>query len=186
MSFYKARNIVKEGVVSTAVAILISSFAGVLLEAKIESLLAVPSLLILVPSIADMSGNFGCMIGARIATALHLGVVRPKLERNSYLEKNVVAVLIVSIMSSMYLAFIASAASRLIGLAVEPLKILQVTLLAGISLAMVVTVIGVMVAFISFRYGWDPDNTTIPMVTAVGDVAGVAMLLLTASLVGLI
>ncbi|MHC1628664.1 MAG: magnesium transporter [Candidatus Nezhaarchaeales archaeon] len=187
MSFYKAKNIVKEGALSITIAVLISSFAGVLLNAKIEGLLAIPSLMILVPSVATMAGNFGCMIGSRIATALHLGLVRPKIERNSYLERNVIAMLIISILSSLYLAFLVSTASYLAGLnGIAPLKVLEVTLLAGVSLAMVTTLVGIIVAFITFKYGWDPDNTTIPIITAIGDVAGVAMLLFAASIAGLI
>ncbi len=187
MSFYKAKNIVKEGALSITIAVLISSFAGVLLNAKIEALLAIPSLMVLVPGVATMAGNFGCMIGSRIATALHLGLVKPKMERNPYLEKNVAAMIIISLLSSLYLAFIVSAASYLAGFGgIAPLKILEVTLIAGISLALVTTVVGIIVAFITYKYGWDPDNTTIPIITAIGDVAGVAMLLFAASIAGLI
>ncbi|RLF11691.1 MAG: hypothetical protein DRJ68_03875 [Thermoprotei archaeon] len=187
MTFYKAKTIVKQGALSTTISVIVSSFAGAMLNAKLEALLAVPVLIVLVPGISTMAGNLGCMIGSKVATALHLGLVRPKLERNPYLGRNAAAILLIAVASSFYLTFLASAVSYMAGFAnIAPLKVLEVTLLSGISLALVTLVVGIVVAFITYKYGWDPDNTTIPVITSIGDVTGVLLLLLAASLAGLI
>ncbi len=187
MTFYKAKEIVKQGVSPIISSVIISSFAGAMLNAKLEALLALPILLVLVPSISDMTGNIGCMIGSKIATFLHLGLVRPRIERNPYLEKYVAAILVVAVLSSLYLTFLTIAVSYISGLGVvAPLKILEIVVITGVSVSIVATLVGIGVAFVTYKYGWDPDNTTIPIITAIGDVAGVAILLFVASITGLI
>lgn len=187
MTFYKAKDIVKQGSISIMVSVTISSFAGTILNSKLEALLAFPLLLVLVPCIADTTGNIGSMIGSKIATWLHLGIVRPKLERNAHLEKYVVAIVLVAALSSLYLVFISMLASYLLNLgAIEPMKILIIVSATSIAVSLVATVVGILVAFASYRYGWDPDNVSIPIITAIGDVVGSIMLLSTASILGLI
>jgi len=50
------------------------------------------------------------------------------------------------------------------------------------SVAVLVTALGLTSG--SVRFGWDPDNVTAPLVTAVGDVATVPALVLASTLVG--
>ncbi|MEM4575994.1 MAG: magnesium transporter [Candidatus Nezhaarchaeales archaeon] len=187
MTFYKAKDIVKQGTVSILASVTISSFAGAILNARLETLLTIPILLVLVPCISDMTGNIGCMIGSKIATYLHLGLVRPKIERNVYLERYAIAIIVVTVISSIYLVFLAMAASYLLELsAIEPLKILIIVVSTGLSISAAAILVGIVVAFVTFKYGWDPDNTAIPIVTAIGDIVGALMLLSIASAVGLI
>lgn len=187
MTFYKAKDIVKQGAVSIMASVVISSFAGAVLNAKLETLLTLPLLLILVPCLMDMTGNMGCMIGSKVATYLHLGLVRPKIERSLYIEKYSAAMIVVATLSSLYLTFLAMTASYFLGVeGVEPTKILTIVLATGISTSAVAIVIGVIAGFVTFRYGWDPDNTTIPIATAICDVVGASLLILMTSAMGLI
>jgi len=187
MTYYKAKDIVKQGGVAITASVVVDSFAGVLLNAKIEALLSIPILLVLLPSLMDMTGDIGCMVGSKIATFLHLGIVRPKFEKNPYLMKYAAAVMTVAVLTSLYLTFLAVAASHLLGLStVEPLKILAVVLACSVSISIIAFPVGIAAGFVTFKRGWDPDNATIPIVTAVCDIIGAALLLLAASLVGII
>lgn len=187
MTFYRAKDIVKQGTVSITASVVIDSFAGAVLNAKLEALLTLPLLLILVPCLMDMTGNMGCMIGSKIATYLHLGLVRPKIERSPYLEKYAITMIVVAILSSLYLAFLAMTASYFLGLrGVEPMNVLTIVLVTGVSTSAVAILVGVVAGFVTFRYGWDPDNTTIPIVTGACDIIGALLLISVASAVGLI
>ncbi|MEM0217880.1 MAG: magnesium transporter [Candidatus Nezhaarchaeales archaeon] len=187
MTVYKAKDIVKQGTVSITASVVIDSFAGTVLNAKLETLLTLPVLLILIPCLMDMTGNMGCMIGSKIATYLHLGLVRPKIERSPYLEKYAVTMIVVAALSSLYLTFLAMTASYFLGLkGVEPVKILIIVLVTGVSTSVIAIIVGVVAGFVTYRYGWDPDNTTIPIVTAVCDVIGALLLISVALAVGLI
>ncbi len=187
MAYYRAKDIVKQGAVAITASVIVDSFAGVLLNAKIEALLSIPILLVLLPSLMDMTGDMGCMVGSKIATLLHLGLVRPKIEKNPYLMSYASAVVVVAILTSLYLTFLATATSYFLGLGpVQPIKILAVVLMCSVSISIIAFLVGVMAGFVTFKYGWDPDNTTIPVVTAVCDVMGALLLLSAASLVGMI
>jgi len=187
MTYYKAKDIVKQGSAAITTSVILDSFAGVLLNAKMEALLSMPILLVLLPSLMDMTGDIGCMVGSKIATFLHLGIVRPKFEKNPYLVKYVAAVMTVAVLTSLYLTFLVVAASYPLGLStVEPLKILAVVLACSVSISIIAFLVGITAGFVTFKHGWDPDNTVIPILTAVCDIIGAMLLLLAASLMGII
>ena len=187
MTYYKAKDVVKQGSVAITTSVIVDSLAGVLLNAKIEALLSIPILLILLPSLMDMTGDVGCMVGSKIATFLHLGLVRPRFEKNPYLMKYAAAVMTVAVLTSLYLTFLAVAVSYFFGLsAVDPLKVLAVVLTCSVSISVIAFLVGIIAGFVTFKHSWDPDNTTIPIVTAVCDIVGAMLLLLAASLIGII
>ena len=52
------------------------------------------------------------------------------------------------------------------------------TLLAGILVTPITIVAGYYLAIVTYRFGLDPDNQGVPIITSVMDLAGVAVLLL--------
>jgi mgtE-like transporter len=58
------------------------------------------------------------------------------------------------------------------------------TMLAGVVLLPIVLAVGYYVAVVTSRFGLDPDNHSVPIITSVMDLAGVAALLLAMSLLG--
>lgn len=187
MAIYRASRILREGFTAITLSVMVSTFAGTLLNVKLESLLTTPIILILVPPFNDMAGDFGCIVGARLATALHLGIIRPRVERNTYLIRNMAAVVLLAMLSSVYLSILVYAVGGVIGLEVQsPLSMFAVVFLSSILLSLMIIAVGIVVAFLSYIYQWDPDNTTIPILTAIGDLTGVLVLIYVASLLHII
>lgn len=187
MATYRASRILREGFTAITISIVISTFAGTVLNLRLQSLLTVPVILILIPPFNDMAGDFGCIVGARLATALHLGIIRPRIEKNTYLARNIVAVIIIAMFSSIYLSILVYAIGGIIGLElISPLSIVIAVFLSSILLAIIIIAVGVVVSFISYIYNWDPDNTTIPILTAIGDFTGVITLIYISSLLHII
>jgi mgtE-like transporter len=58
------------------------------------------------------------------------------------------------------------------------------TLLAGVLVMPLVLVVGYYLAVLTSRFGLDPDNHSVPIVTSVMDLAGVVALLVAMSLSG--
>jgi mgtE-like transporter len=58
------------------------------------------------------------------------------------------------------------------------------TMLAGVVLLPIVLAVGYYVAVVTSRFGLDPDNHSVPIITSVMDLAGVAALLLAMSVLG--
>jgi mgtE-like transporter len=187
MATYRASRILREGFTAITISIVVSTFAGTVLNLRLQSLLTVPVILILIPPFNDMAGDFGCIVGARLATALHLGIIRPRIEKNTYLARNIVAVIIIAMFSSIYLSILVYAIGGIIGLElISPLSIVIAVFLSSILLAIIIIAVGVVVSFISYIYNWDPDNTTIPILTAIGDFTGVITLIYISSLLHII
>ena len=66
------------------------------------------------------------------------------------------------------------------GAAERPLRgaLIGGTLLAGVVVTPVTIVAGYYLAIVTYRFGLDPDNQGVPIITSVMDLAGVAVLLL--------
>jgi len=170
------------------VAALIDIMAGTTMQLHgIEAWVAIPIFLMLVPSLSDLGNDVACIISSRITTLLALGVIEPKLERSEALEANVVAILTVGILSSFYLGVINFLIAEKAGL--EPIPVTSffiVCVLSVTMLTLLVSVVAIGVAFVSWRRGLDPDNVTIPISTSISDLLGIFSLLISIHIVGII
>jgi len=183
-----AWTIIREGFGSNLMAMALSTLGGAVLNSRVEALLALPALLAMAPPLADMAGDFGTVIGARLATALKLGYIRPRvLYRSPVLRKNVVAVLITGLFASLYLGVAVLTVSFISGIPlIDPMKLIGVGFISGTMLVVVTIVFGVALSAFSMRRGRDPADTTIPIITSVADMIGAIFLLLAALLLNVI
>ena len=61
---------------------LLGSFAGGILNSSVETLLTNPSLLTLVPLFSGESGNLVSILGVRLSSGLHLGLLNLQINHN--------------------------------------------------------------------------------------------------------
>lgn len=179
MSFYKAKKIIKESFPLLTLCISIEILSGQLLNTKEEQFIKIPLLLALVPVINGIGGNIGSILGARVASGLHVGYITPDL-KGKELKKNAIDTLILGITTFFLLAIFIYHLSPLIGLEMEELtliKILGIMLGAGIVLTIIAIFLGIIVAIFSFKKGVDPDNVVTPIVTTTCDALGITCLL---------
>lgn len=159
--------------------------AGLVLSGMRAELRGVPGLLVLVPALLATRGNVYGSLGARISTALHQGLIEPRVRAgDERLRAAVAAALANGLLASSFAAVAAFAILTVLGGPVAPLPILIAIavlsgLLSGITLAGVV----VTAVFAGYRRGHDPDTLVGPLVTTTGDVFGMAFLLVAAKVV---
>ena len=67
-----------------------------------------------------------------------------------------------------------------------PGAVVASTVLAGLIVTPITIVVSYYLAIATFRFGWDPDNFSIPISSAVMDLAGVACVLFVMSVSGVI
>lgn len=149
--------------------------SGFVLETLEETYLDNPVLLILVPVMIGMGGNLGSILSSRLTTRLHLGTLSFS-PYNSDLRTNVIAILALAATVFSALGVAAYAIGRLLG---EPMglgRLLTITLVSGMTLAVLAVALSIAAAYVSYRLGLDPDDTTIPVVTNVCDILGVVVL----------
>ncbi len=168
------------GIVTTLVPLLVVLSAlqmgsGAVLETFEDQLLENPSLLVLVPVMIGTAGNLGSIMCARLSTQLHLGTLEFS-PSNPNVRANVVAVFGLAATVFVLLGVASWAIGRALGGTLGLGTLLFITMVSGMLLAAWVVVVSSVSVYVSFRLGYDPDDTTIPVVTNVCDITGVLIL----------
>ncbi|NUB90510.1 magnesium transporter [Haloterrigena sp. SYSU A121-1] len=168
------------GIVSTLVPLLIAlsvlqMVSGTVLESFEEQLLVYPSLLVLVPVMIGTAGNLGSIMCARLSTQLHLGTLEFS-PTNPDIRANVGAVIGLAATVFVLLGFAAWGIGRVLGGSLGLGTLLVITIVSGMLLAIWVVLVSTVAVYLSYRLGYDPDDTTIPVVTNVCDITGVLIL----------
>ena len=172
-----ARRILRESMVILAIAGLIDLLAGVVVEHRIDRFTSLPALLILIPPFLEDAGALGSIVAARLASKLHLGAVRPKLvpDRLALLDITLLAPWALSVFTAV--GFTAHFISRATGKASPGvLSMISVSLVAGALATLGAAIISYTTAVATFRFGLDPDNHGIPVLTSSMDLVGMLCL----------
>jgi len=157
--------------------------SGLVLESVEDTLLASPSLLVLVPVVIGTAGNLGSVLAARLSTAVHLGTVSFSATDDA-LAGNAAAT--VALAASVFPAVGAGAwATAELATGATTLGVWRVVVVAtvsGLALAVLAVAVTVLAAYVAYRRGLDPDDVVIPVVTNACDVLGVVVLVAVADL----
>jgi len=173
MTYYTIRGIVGRSLPVLFVTCLIGIVAGQMLNSKIDVLVSMPALLILIPALIKIGGDTGSMLGARLSSAMHMGL-GGDIRKNPVVRNSVLAALIVGIIACFVLSGIVWVVSVLMGIGIGFIPLLNICIIAGSLELLVVFSATLAIAFASHRYGFDPDDTVIPLITTLGDIVGVA------------
>ena len=159
-------------------------FAGVVLGGMRAELRLVPGLLVVVPALLATRGNVYGSLGARLATALHQGLLDPAFEADERLVAAASAAMANGLLASGFAAVLAFFVLVALGRAVADLgALVAVSLVAGFLSGVVLTLAVVGVVIVGFRRGYNPDALVGPLVTTTGDVFGLAFLVVAVRLV---
>jgi mgtE-like transporter len=165
---------------------LLDILAGTVLEPRLEQFSAFPVLLVLVPPFVAAGGALGGILSSRLSSKLQLGLVTPRgvpegpavLDAGLVIAFAVVAFLFMGILGAGYTALSGTASPGLDAM-------LLGTLAAGLVVTIVVALPSAYyIAVVTTRFGLDPDNHAVPIITSVMDLAGVLALLFVLSLFG--
>ena len=158
--------------------------AGLVLAGIAGTLEDLVGLAVLIPAAIGMRGAIFGALGSRLSTSIQTGLFSFSLRRG-VLAENVQAAAVLSIISGVFLAFLARYLSDILGVATE-LSIVDyivISTVGGIIAGVLLLVITVFVARTSVSRGWDMDNIAAPMLTAAGDILTLPSLVLAAYLI---
>ncbi len=169
-------------------ALLISSLgdimAGVTLGFMTDTLELLPGLMILIPAAIGMRGNIFGALGSRLGTSMHVGTFEISLRKGSILRQNMEASLILTMMVSFLMGFLAKVVSTALGVnSISMQQFIFISVFGGVLAGLVLLVVNVIVANLGFRRNWDIDNISAPLLTAAGDIVTLPMLFLAGILV---
>lgn len=172
------RRIIRESFPVLCVAIVLATLAGAVVEPRAEEVFLVfPAFLLVIPGFLANTGALGSILAARLGSKLHLGAVTPSArpEAAALLDGSIVLALgvtvyvitaVATLTLSEALGIVHPGATRFVG----------VILLGGMLATLVAAVIGYYAATTTYRFGLDPDNHTIPLVTSGMDLLGIICL----------
>jgi mgtE-like transporter len=159
--------------------------AGGLLQGHEARLLTIPAVLMIVPPFVSQAGALGGIFSSRVASKLHLGVVRARVwpEPPALADASLVAVAGVAVFT--FIGTVAVALSSLTHVA-HPgaAQLVGGTVIAGALTIPVALVVSYAIALLASRSGLDPDNHGVPIITSVMDLAGIAIFLAAMSAIG--
>ena len=171
-SYYTVRGIIRRGLPVLSITCVIGIIVGQILNTRENSLLSMPAILILIPSLIKIGGDTGSMLGARLSSAFHMGL-GDRIYRNPVVHNSVIAAAIVGFVSSISVSVLVFLASKFMGFGMPFLTLLEISLIAVVIELTVVYSATIAIAFASHRFGIDPDDTVIPIIASLGDLVGV-------------
>ena len=179
---WDARTIVTNMFPLLVILCVIVLWAGITLEEAEELLNEFGLLAVMVPTMVGAGGNLGTILSSRLTTRLHLGTADLDL-RDRVLWANVAAVLALAATIFTALALGAWLIGQLFAAALPLAALLTISLVSGMSVAVIAVVFSFLTTYGSYRLGIDPDDTTIPIVTNVVDVFGMVIFIGVSTLV---
>lgn len=191
-SYTVADRVIRRIVVEMTAVILLTPIldilAGTLLRARQEQLVAVPVLLALIPPFVSQAGALGGIFTSRTASKLQIGVMtaRGLPEIPALVDASIVSALSIAVFATVgVVAYALGVATDLVGMPSFP-ALVGGTVLAGLIVTPITLVAGYYLAIGTFRFGLDPDDQSVPIITSLMDLAGVAVVLFVMTSLGVL
>lgn len=167
---YETNKILKQSTPVLLLCSLLGGAAGGILNSALETLLTNPSLLTLLPLFSGESGSLISILGARLSSGLHSGLVEPLKKPEGEAVHNFMISFILAIIVFPIIGLLAEGSSHVIGeMGVGFDKIMEISTLSGIILVSVMVIIVYYVSITSYNHNLDPDNIVIPISTSITD-----------------
>src|SRR5262249_37305581 len=149
--------------------------AGLALNGQYEAgpFVVFPALLVLVPPFLEDTGALGSVLSARLSSKLHLGIIEPTSRPQRAARTDFMIILLLAIPVFALVAISSEIAATVFQ---QPtpglLNMVGVAMIGGL----IATAIGMLVAYYgtvaTYRFGLDPDNYGVPLLTASMDLVG--------------
>jgi mgtE-like transporter len=171
------RRIVRESAVTLAFAAAVGTLAGTILESRLEEFIETPILLVLVPPFVANCGSLGGMLSSRLASKLHLGLLEPRLVPGKMAALDISVTFVFATGAFTAIGAAAWAASLLFGIGdAAGGAVIATALLSGLISTFLLAAVAYATAAATYRFGLDPDNEGIPIVTSAMDLLGLLSL----------
>ena len=166
----EVRHIVRQSTPVLFFCSILGTVAGGILNNSISTLLKNQTLLTLVPLFSGESGGLVSILGARLSSGLHSGLIDPVLRPKKHTMENFIAIVTLAVVMYPLIGFLAESSTLAFGnVGVGFPQSLSISFLAGMILIMIMLLVVFYISTISYRRGLDPDNIVIPLSTSLTD-----------------
>lgn len=173
------KHIVKQSTPVLIVCSVLGAFAGGVLNNSLTTLLKNQTLLTLVPLFSGESGGLVSILGARLSSALHSGLIEPSLKPKEHTFENFSIIIALAVVMYPVIAIMAETSTRGFGgIGVGYPSIIAISFISGIILILLMIFVVYYISSISYRRGLDPDNIVIPLSTSLTDSISTVILII--------
>ena len=166
----EVRHIVRQSTPVLFFCSILGTVAGGILNNSLSTLLKNQTLLTLVPLFSGESGGLVSILGARLSSGLHSGLIDPVLRPKKHTMENFIAIVTLAVVMYPLIGFLAESSTIAFNnIGVGYLQSILISLLAGMILILVMLLVVFYISTISYRRGLDPDNIVIPLSTSLTD-----------------
>lgn len=144
--------------------------SGTLLSTNSKVLYAIPIILLLLPALNSLIGDFSIILISRLTTHLYIGTIPPKIQKSERLKKDFYGLLISVFLSVLCLIVLGYGVAIIIKIKiVNPILIIFTIIMTVIILFLLLFVFIFIYSIYLFKKGRDPNNFLIPFTTSLVD-----------------
>lgn len=178
------KTILKQSTPTLILCSFLGIFAGTVLDSFASTLLNNPTILTLVPLFSGESGNLVSILGARLSSALHAGLIEAEFKFNEAVRNNFIIIILLCLIVYPFIAILADITSLLLNIeAFSILHLILISLISGLVLIPIMIIIVFVIGIYSFKKGLDPDNVIIPISTSLTDALSNSLLILFSTII---
>ena len=146
--------------------------AGFMVASQLGVFRLSPWAIALYPAVVSAKGVIGGLLSGRLSTALHLGTVYPRFFNNTKsFYKLVQALIVITLATSIAMSSVSLVFGHLFwGITFADFPAILSVVVATMASGLVVTLLTIKVAFISFKRGLDPDIVVYPIMSTTADI----------------
>ncbi len=164
---------------------ILDVLAGIVADARLDEFVALPAILMLLPPFVSQAGALGGILSSRLSSKLQLGVITPRGLPEPPAASDAGVVLGFGVVVFLVIGVAGVAVSTAAGLAGPSAAVMMAgTLVGGLMATVIAIVLGYYLAVLTSRFGLDPDNHGVPLITSTMDLAGIVCLLFAMGLFG--
>lgn len=167
---YETKTILKQSTPVLLLCSFLGGSAGGILNSSVETLLTNPSLLTLIPLFSGECGSLISILGARLSSGLHSGLVEPLSRPEGEALHNFGICYILAILIFPFIGILAELSSIMFGtVGVGFDKIIPISTFSGLILVTIMVILVYYISTLSYNNNLDPDNIVIPISTSITD-----------------
>jgi mgtE-like transporter len=146
--------------------------AGFMVASQLGIFLLSPWAIAIYPAILSAKGVIGGLLSGRLSTALHLGTIHPRFLKNTpSFYKLFEALVVITLATSVAMGSIAIVFGTLFwGITFADFPAILSVVMATMAIGLLLSLITIKVAFVSFKRGLDPDIVVYPIMSTVADI----------------
>ncbi|MEM2874097.1 MAG: magnesium transporter [Candidatus Nanoarchaeia archaeon] len=178
MALKITKRILKESIKILIAASIISSIGGIGFEIVKIKIAALLPLVIMIPALNDMIGDFGTIISSKFTTLLYQKKIRKKWWQSYELGDEFRIISSIALFAAFYLGvisvIIAYFQDAVINI-IDALKVIAIAFMSTATLVLVIFFLAIIGGLWVYKQGSDPNNFLIPITTSVADLSSLIL-----------